>query len=272
MNKLRLSFFKSLGGDFVAGDKVSFKNTVFDIVSSFNRPLFECSVIQANASQPKETYIDSFAPRNNTGEQPMPDGFPVVAYMRSINMLAIDWHWSIENNPVDIATWKPDIDALIALQDEHDKADKPVCLESLARSVSDAIVKSNVDVRTMNKSLCEDLYKETIPTFSIAMDKGMADFTVSNFSAGYMEAVKAGFTFDKFCKAGVDFNKVDKNMEVITDPANIAEYFERDQEADDKQLDSVASALRNAGYFVQVDMIKFMQDEGLLNEVILPLK
>jgi len=163
----------------------------------------------------------------------MPDGFPVVAYMRSINMLAIDWHWSIENNPVDIATWKPDIDALIALQDEHDKA---------------------------------------MPTFSKVVDKAEADLTGSTFSAGYMEAVKAGFTFDKFCKAGVDFNKVDKNMEVITDPANIAEYFERDQEADDKQLDSVASALRNAGYFVQVDMIKFMQDEGLLNEVILPLK
>jgi len=219
MNKLRLSFLKSLGGVISEGDVTSFgeiySTADFHLLKSLDYKL-------------SEIFINSFAPRNNTGEQPMPDGFPVVAYMRSINMLAIDWHWSIENNPVDIATWKPDIDALIALQDEHDKA---------------------------------------MPTFSKVVDKAEADFTGSTFSAGYMEAVKAGFTFDKFCKAGVDFNKVDKNMEVITDPANIAEYFERDQEADDKQLDVVVSKLRNAGYFVQVDMLLFMQQGGLLNDL-----
>ena len=64
----------------------------------------------------------------------------------------------------------------------------------------------------------------------------------------------------------------ESQVEVITDAAKISECFERDQEEYDKQLDYVASKLRNAGYFVQVDMIKFMQDEGMLAEVLLPLK
>jgi len=219
MNKLRLSFLKSLGGVISEGDVTSFgeiySTADFHLLKSLDYKL-------------SEIFINSFAPRNNTGEQPMPDGFPVVAYMRSINMLAIDWHWSIENNPVDIATWKPDIDALIALQDEHDKA---------------------------------------MPTFSKVVDKAEADFTGSTFSAGYMEAVKAGFTFDKFCKAGVDFNKAGKDAGVVTDPAKIAECFERDQEEYDKQLDNVASKLRNAGYFVQMDALLFMQQGGLLNDL-----
>ena len=64
----------------------------------------------------------------------------------------------------------------------------------------------------------------------------------------------------------------ESQVEVITDAAKISECFERDQEEYDKQLDYVASALRKEGYFVQVDMIKFMQDEGMLAEVLLPLK
>jgi hypothetical protein len=92
-----------------------------------------------------------------------------------------------------------------------------------------------------------------------------------------------------------------RNIETITDPAKIRECFERDQEAEDnslpelpeewldgklksasissyekptenheneiEQLCHVASELRNAGYSVQIDMIKFMQDSGLLSEL-----
>jgi hypothetical protein len=90
----------------------------------------------------------------------------------------------------------------------------------------------------------------------------------------------------------------ESQFEVITDPAKIAECFERDQEEYDnslpeewldgklksasissyekptenheneiEQLCHVASELRNAGYSVQIDMIKFMQDSGLLSEL-----
>jgi hypothetical protein len=59
----------------------------------------------------------------------------------------------------------------------------------------------------------------------------------------------------------------ESQVEVITDAAKISECFERDQEEYDKQLDNVASKLRNAGYFVQMDALLFMQDEGLLNDL-----
>ena len=70
---------------------------------------------------------------------------------------------------------------------------------------------------------------------------------------------------------GVERMRLTSNIHESIFPLHSDEDIEQEA-VNKKQLDSVASELRNAGYFVPVDMIKFMQEKGLLAEVLLPLK
>ena len=190
MSKLRLSFLHSLGGSVEIGDVISRSaSTNLDtsrLVSHKYRDLLNATYIKNNnvIMGDNEVLIISFAPRVNKGEQNSPS-LPVLIQIKGDNL------------------WMPNIDALIKLQYEHDKA--------------------------------------------------MGALTDPN---------------------GLEVNDyhIQRNYGIVTDPALISECFERDQEEYDKQLDTVASKLRNAGYFVQIDALMFMQDEGMLAEVLLPLK
>lgn len=196
--KLRLDYFLSVGGKVATGDLVSVP--FCEILEVENDK--HANIFNEPGEGDCERFIISFAPRKNTGKQPVPDRFPVLWSQRNNTRknigLGLDWEQLIMDS------WKPDIDALIKLQDWQDK---------------------------------------TIPTFSTTLNKERANF-----------------------KSGT---------EVITGPSKIAECFERDQEADDlvkhedeiEQLGHVASKLRSAGFFVQIDALLFMQQAGLLNDL-----
>lgn len=102
MDKLRVGFFKGLGGVLASGDNVSFQNGI--------------------------NSIESFAPRlNSTGMQPCGDDMPVVVdYLdESESRLAGMSTWQIDHQLSDITYWKPDLEALIKLQNDADnKMDK----------------------------------------------------------------------------------------------------------------------------------------------------
>ena len=171
--KLSAKFAKEMGVVFVSGDRFQYSDgSCCDIKSSAY--LYNNNVICCD-----DPYVRSFAPRVNKGEQNSPS-LPVLIQIKGDNL------------------WMPNIDALIKLQYEHDKA--------------------------------------------------MGALTDPN---------------------GLEVNDyhIQRNYGIVTDPALISECFERDQEEYDKQLDNVASKLRNAGYFVQMDALLFMQQEGLLNDL-----
>ena len=118
MSKLRLDYFLNFGIELVDGDIIVDLDGGWYNCCDMNVDLF------GNGRGGCKRFIKSFAPRKNTGEQPCVDDVQVVAVVRH----GRDWRatakkcdWSIDLEPGDIKTWKPDLDALIKLQDEHDK-------------------------------------------------------------------------------------------------------------------------------------------------------
>jgi len=293
MNKLRLSFLKSLGGKVAIGDFINPPKEIADC--SFNLvDDTDVHVINLSTKKDKELFIESFAPRANTGEQPMPDGFPMLVDISgsTYKEMACEVYWGDNDSGESskVKSWMPDIDALIDLQNKHDRIMPPVCGKAFFKAVSDGIAQSNEDIKAMQQKLRESLDEESIPTFSTALNKDRAAFTGPKSSISHSYTASNG-------SMGV---LTDPNgIEVVSDPATIAECFERDRAADDsslpglpeewlngklkseritsykkptekhedeiEQLESVVSALRNAGFFVQMDALLFMQQTGLIN-------
>lgn len=117
MSKLRLDYFLSLGLKLVKGDEYDYSNMHIKLapvgVKSSNKP----------CENDENRFITSFALRKNTGVQPCGDDVPVVVERVdeghwSNAAKACDWNTGIGVD--DINSWKPDIDALIKMQDEFD--------------------------------------------------------------------------------------------------------------------------------------------------------
>lgn len=131
MNKLRLDFLKAQNVKLVKGDvctspMLSEAHTIEDEDDA--KDWNDDSDIN------NQCFVVSFAPRKNTGEQPCGDDVPVVCTLRDSTKLrsalggSIIWEMNaLGFNPVrDVVTWKPELDALIKRQDEHDKQGKTV--------------------------------------------------------------------------------------------------------------------------------------------------
>lgn len=112
-NGLRLDFVEKMGlTHLVKGD------TIWH--DSFGELVVRYDIETKPISQGTE--VTFFADRKNTGEQPVPDDFPVVVAHRDSHFaerrLADDVSWDFS------FTWKPDYDKLLEMQTLHDR-DQP---------------------------------------------------------------------------------------------------------------------------------------------------
>jgi hypothetical protein len=118
MSKLRVSFAKEKGVVFASGD-VAY--SAGDIKNTWSGKWWE----RANSgNRYDDLIVKSLAPRKNIGEQPCGDDVPVVCIKSSGRVysdIASDVVWCIDSDDSDIDTWQPDIEALVKMQDEHDK-------------------------------------------------------------------------------------------------------------------------------------------------------
>jgi len=275
MSKLRLSFLHSLGGSVEIGDVISRSaSTNLDtsrLVSHKYRDLLNATYIKNNnvIMGDNEVLIISFAPRVNKGEQNSPS-LPVLIQIKGDNL------------------WIPNIDALIKLQDEHDKAmptfsealrnNRPVFEEKLkkvevitdAAKISECFNDDKQGSDKMNAKLTG--YTQDMKDLNVAPEVGMTCKILHhlNLEEATFIAVTDRFLILKNID-GVERMRLTDNINESIFPEHSGEDVEQDT-ANKKQLDTFPPALRNAGYYVQVDMIKFMQDEGMLAEVLLPLK
>ena len=75
----------------------------------------------ADLKPDKSMTIPSFAPRKNTGQQPCDGDLPVVTYWRDMEDFEHHKDGRVSWTDGMIKYWMPDLDALIKMQDEHDK-------------------------------------------------------------------------------------------------------------------------------------------------------
>lgn len=147
MNKLRLDFFlRESKLKLVEGDKFSVRGDNCDVTE------FNISSLNCNDPLNSERFITSLAPRKNTGIQPCGDNMPVIVdhayYGSNISAIASSVEWSENHTNCPLATmkkevifavktWKPDLEALIKEQDEHDA--KPTVTTEPSKTVWDAV-------------------------------------------------------------------------------------------------------------------------------------
>lgn len=118
MSKLRLDYFLMRGGKLVDGDVC--------IGADGYEKVLELDVVDWNIVEDinSKCFIKSFTQRENTGEQPVPDDFPVVVWLRNDDkhwIPADDFIWSVTGEDDDITLWKPAIEKLIEQQKQYDK-------------------------------------------------------------------------------------------------------------------------------------------------------
>ena len=188
------------------------------------------------------TFIKSFAFRDNKGFQPvLMSGFPILllnSVGAEIKRLAgesnVDWSNDCE---IKIKSWKPDIGKLLKQQNEYDKQQ---AIESKESRMSEFAYGQKVYIK----------------------DNTEHDFT---FGCYHTDGESVLFLFDTgYGRADIDDVK--------------ATPFKTELDiAKEKQIDEVVKVLdktKNMKFnrtFTQ-SMLKAMQDEGLLAEIILPLK
>ena len=272
MNKLRLSFLHKLGGTVAIGDILTDSNKTLSTKEN-DMTVLMASIIVKDKSE-AGVFINSFAPRINTGEQPMPDDFPVVVslgyskHFGAVHACGI-WKWEIKGK---IKSWSPCMESLIELQDEHDKLLTTKTREIItdAAKISECFNDDEQESDKMNAKLTG--YTQDMKDLYVAPKVGMTCKILHqcNLEEATFIAVTDRFLILKNID-GVERMRLTDNINESIFPEHSGEDVEQDT-ANKKQLDTFPPALRNAGYYVQVDMIKFMQDEGMLAEVLLPLK
>ena len=124
MSKLRLDYFLSLGLKLVEGDtctspSLSVMHTIEDKddAEDWNN----------DSDLNNQCFVLEFAHRKNTGEQPCGDDVPVIMKDKDNNTsrgAASYYEWSLKKGRY--ITFIPDLDALIKMQNEHDKQGKTV--------------------------------------------------------------------------------------------------------------------------------------------------
>lgn len=119
MNKLRLDYFLSLGGEFINRDKYFIK-TDSNITVVNGVPV----------DYDKDCFVESFAQRKNEGVQPVGDDMPVVANLRGgaeYKDVASKCAWYATIAEYYIESWTPDLEAIIKMQNEYDLKSPASC-------------------------------------------------------------------------------------------------------------------------------------------------
>jgi hypothetical protein len=119
MKELRLDYFLSLGLKLAEGD--TYATPLVDRIMSVDDP-DDAENANNDWSRNNECFVVSFAPRKNTGEQPCGDDVPVDAFSdmfvsRKGFVSCFEW---LGNGSWVPKSWKPDLEALIKMQAEHD--------------------------------------------------------------------------------------------------------------------------------------------------------
>ena len=121
--KLRLDFFFSLGFKLHKGDEYTLHNRKRAIPGKLT-----ANTMSEDDEENNIRFINSFASRKNMGERPCDRLLPVDLTFEDHECdelckgLAREVDWIAEDNPiVNVTHWKPDLEALIKLQIEHDK-------------------------------------------------------------------------------------------------------------------------------------------------------
>ena len=118
--KLRLDYFKSIGGKVAKGDTVTDLGS--RVVELSNHILVDPYNLVSYLDD--KHFIESFAPRKNTGEQPCGDDMPVLVEYSVSECLDGEAHkafmceWDLNDGC--IKSWKYDLESLIKMQTEHD--------------------------------------------------------------------------------------------------------------------------------------------------------
>jgi len=131
MSKLRADFVVGTKGiELVAGDVIEKHGIEFTVIEQeaiIHVPLHKKTILKSEIvavyCQPN-FIVKSFAPRKNTGEQPCGDDVPVDAFSdmfvsRKGVVSCFEW---LGNGSWVPKSWRPDLEALIKMQAEHDKA------------------------------------------------------------------------------------------------------------------------------------------------------
>lgn len=118
--KLRLGFVRLI----IEGFKLKYGDETLGQSGRVNCVGNTCGMTFANNFDDND-FITSFAPRKNTGVQPVGDGVPVFAYLTDeigyidgLSSAADAWGWSVTES---IIEWKPDINKLIKMQIQYDE-------------------------------------------------------------------------------------------------------------------------------------------------------
>jgi len=180
-DKLRVGFVKSMGVKFGIGDCIKNEGSSAVLGTDW--------VEMANSTKKisDDWFVESFAPRKNTGEQPCDDDVPVVLeYYRNHKDFGnekryagqVDWACVTTNK-----SWKPDINELIKLQDAHDKQAKPK-----RTKVEFVKVDKNADngkywecARQFAEGECE-FYSDALGCCGVKSN----DFLLTHYKSGYL--------------------------------------------------------------------------------------
>jgi hypothetical protein len=265
MSKLRLDYFLSLGGEFVAKDRVlrDYGEMTFDSDTARN---------MNNYTGAADIFVTHFELRENTGSQPCGDGVP-IATCWDVNdnvEIGLAGNFDFAIDIINITTWKPDIEALIKMQNEHDANEL---------KLNHGIEKAADEAERVISAISESINKTEASVYTQAMKDagelpvvGMWCLMKHHGKMGKAIVVAITNIFIIFESYGIE--RVRK-----IDGLSIEPIDSRTQKQ--KQLDKVAARLSQF-YFeltnVRSEIEEFeeaaecLQDDNLLYEIIQPLE
>lgn len=158
MSKLRLDYFLMRGGKCYLGDVYEKLNTGNYLIDR------EDYVAAANTytKDEGERFMSSFAQRENTGTQPVPEDFPVIVWFRNGDKYTGNagyYSWGVYGESDDITLWKPDIEVLIEQQEQYDKKQSMYDLNKVSSVVYTQDMKDKDEVATVGMRVVYDLSK-----------------------------------------------------------------------------------------------------------------
>lgn len=318
-SKLRLDFFLGLGLELVVGDEVKkydFKTpTAIDgELEDWNRTT-ECD---------KEWVINSLTPRKNTGEKPCGDDVPIVASWHGGDNTKnkVDYFtWGFKSGFANIKSWKPDLEALLKMQDEHDNKTKIKVDEIIqARNKSHDSKEDQASKNLLNAVYAQSIEQDengnveiTEPSPFVGFSKSLNELKniiktvnqrmidmdnqqkytvecaklINGPSENMLCRIEYNCTFGGIIKV-VDFTfkfeteneycGLDKDGHCLAiDKEEFVAFHAVDERSEmdiakEQQRHSVYHKLRRAGHRVDSTTVEFMQEKGMLAEIILLLE
>ena len=267
MKGLRVGFIKSMGIEPVKGDGFINDMCICDEFNPFNAEHRE-SMLR------NDTVITSFAPRKNTGEQPCGDDVPVVVKLedvrRDVYKLASEFYWQHDECGME---WKPDLEALITMQAEHDAKQ----VDHFITGISEKETKESI-IRMANSIKPKQLVYT--PEIALTHSKPEPDmlcrvehkYCLSDDIS--VDTVTFKFEADnEFCCIDKDgcVLPIDKEWFIAFHPISSKTELEIAQE---KQINKLLPMIDFIGGDTELNRARLvkLQENGELSEIVLPLE